>query len=85
MPVHASRAGGTNPTLTVKLWHSNDGRVYLLHTTLVNGISLSAGTPYDIMASPGSSALGAFLKITVTLGGTDPTVYTRVVICGRDT
>ena len=82
--VHAGRAGGTSPTITVKLMHSNDGRFYLTHTTLINAQSLAAGTPYDLMVYPGSAALGAYLKVTIQLGGTDPSAYTRIVVCGRD-
>jgi len=81
--VYASNSGGTSPTITVTYQASNDGRRWITKQTLLSAVSIST-TPYESMTDSTTNMVnGAQGKITVQLGGTDPTAYVRIVICLR--
>jgi hypothetical protein len=81
--VYASNAGGTDPTLTLKYWGSNDGKNFITRQTLLNGVSISA-TPYESMTdSTPDLVCSAQGRFELTLGGSNPNAYVRVVVCTR--
>ena len=75
-------SSGSTPTLTATYWHSTDGTSWVTHTTLLSAVDISS-TPYEVFKDTGSAILGAFGKVQITLGGTTPAAYIRVMATGR--
>jgi len=81
--VYVSNSGGTSPTITVTYQASNDGRSWITKQTLLSAVNI-ATTPYESMTDSTTDIVnGAQGKLTVQLGGTNPTAYVRIVICLR--
>ncbi len=75
-------SSGTTPTLTLKYWHSNDGRSFVTQSTLINAADISS-TPYQTIVDTGTGHLAAFGRLELSLGGTTPAAYVRITVCGR--
>jgi len=78
----AANATGTSPTLTVALWGSNDGANWVTVSTLVNAADISS-SPYESLTDTTGTTLPAFLKFVISLGGTNPTAFVSLSVCGR--
>lgn len=76
---------GSPVTLTVEYQGSNDNKYFMNQFTLVNAVSQTANTVYEVFASTGSTSLGAYGRVVVTLGGTTPSAMVRISACGRST
>ena len=75
---------GTNPTLTVKLQHSNDNENWSDKSTLINAAALKAGQVEASFGSDaGSTVGGAFMRLQISLGGTSPQASIEIYLCGR--
>lgn len=86
----ADNVSGTAPTLSVQIYTSADGRNFVTKSQQgpeINTISLSTGatnvaTGYDQF----SGSLGSFgyVRLGITLGGTNPAAHVKIYVTGRD-
>ena len=81
--VRGTNNSGTSPTLTLKLYGSNDNKYFTAQSTLLNAVSLGLNAPYESIVDTGSAQLAAYLRFGATLGGTTPGTNLKVIVCGR--
>ena len=75
-------SGGTSPTITVKYYRSNDNQEWDALVTLENGVPITS-LPYDNVEDTSGNENGAYGRIGVTLGGTNPTALVKLIVSGR--
>ena len=81
----AEQPGGTSPTFTVALEHSNDQRNWVSKSTLISAQAVSTSAPTVVSASDaGTTPTMAFVRLAVTMGGTTPSCRLKILVCGRD-
>ncbi len=81
----AIKIGGTDPTLTIEAEGSNNGVDWVNLETLINAAELTAATVNTgIQATSGSVVYPAFVRLTISMGGTTPSAEIQVTVCGRD-
>ncbi len=81
--VYAANTGGTNPTLTLTYWGSNDGKSWDARQTVLNNADISS-PPYESMTDSTTDLVNAHQgRFQVVLNGTNPYAYVRVVVCLR--
>ena len=83
LQARVSKVSGTSPTFTLKLEHSNDGKEWATLITLLNASSLTAGQLNNLFGKNENQIPGAFVRVSVALGGTDPTAQVTVLATGR--
>lgn len=80
------RASGTTPKLTVNLEESNDGANWVPKTTaLVNQETLSTTGETALMAVATKATMSgaAFVRLAVSLFGSDNVADVQIIVCGR--
>lgn len=82
-----SNVSGTSPTLFVTLEDSADGVNWLTKSTIINGVSISAGAGnvadvrgYDSDSRP----MLPYARFKIYLGGTSPQSHVQLFAVGRD-
>lgn len=81
----AEQPGGTTPTITVAMEHSNDQRNWVSKSTLTSGTAVSTSAPTVVVATDsGSTPTLAFVRFAVSMGGTSPACRMKILVCGRD-
>lgn len=78
------QAGGTSPTITVKLERSNDNLTWdtTAQATFFSNASLANGTSFA--QDTGANVGGCFARLSVTLGGTNPTAHIQIIVTARE-
>jgi len=84
--VRAARASSSQPTLTVKLYHSNDGQDWQTKTTFSTiALSTTAETA-GMLTDPGTTPSGAFVRVGAAMTNSpasSDTVDVKITACGR--
>ncbi len=81
--VFVTNTGGTSPTITVTYQGSNDGKSWITKQTVLSSVNI-ATAPYESMTDSTVNLVnGAQGKFQISLGGTNPYAYVRVVVCLR--
>jgi hypothetical protein len=79
---------GTNPTLTVQIEHSGDGRNWVAKngTAEISAKTITASTTTTLAGNDaGTTPSAAFVRLTVYLGGTaSPQAHVKIYVCNRD-
>lgn len=80
-----TQSGGTSPTITVLLEHSNDGVTWTTKATLVNALALTPNAITNTTGSDLGTAIvgGCKARLSVALGGTNPTAFVELWLTGR--
>lgn len=82
--VRAKRASSATPTLTVTLYHSNDGQDWIVRGSAFTGMTLSTSLEKTYMQTDTNTS-GAFVRVGVVMSGAQSTdtVDVAIVACGR--
>ena len=81
--IRATGVSGAGVTLLVEYQGSNDNKYFMTQATLVNAVSINSNSVYEVFASTGTTSLGAYGRLVVTLGGTTPAATVRISSCSR--
>jgi len=80
-------AGSGNPSLSVQLEVSGDGRNFTAKngTAEINGATITVGSGQisSLGTDAGTTPSLGFARLKVTLGGSTPKVHVRIYACGR--
>ena len=85
--VIADQVSGTSPTFTGRVQHSADQRNWNNKNTNpeIDGTSLTPSAVNSLVGTdPSSGVCLGFRRIALTLGGTTPAAFVRVIAVGRD-
>lgn len=85
LQARVTQVAGTSPSITVTLEHSNDDVNFTTKSTLINGTALTANQQNNIFAQDLGTAQvgGCSMRVSVSLGGTTPSAYVQLYLCGR--
>lgn len=78
--------GGTNPTVTLKLWTRGVGvdDLWYLKSTIVNALAVANASVTDILNSYAITNFGRKIRIGITIGGTDtPTATMSLLVIAK--
>ena len=79
-----TQVSGTSPTITVAIEHSNDGVNWTNKATPISAQSLSANAVnLHYGQDTGSTPTGGFVRLAITLAGTNPSGQVQVIVAGR--
>lgn len=89
--VATTLVSGTSPTLRMAVEHSGDGRAFLPrvatpeinNTSITNDKSVSVTAGEQFGYTPGTSLL-AYVRLAISLGGTNPRCRLRILVTGRN-
>ncbi len=74
---------GTSPTLTVVIEHSGDGRIWATAATPISAASMTNGATYAGRIGFNSAALMQFVRLKITMAGTNPAGRVKLYATGR--
>jgi len=83
--VRVSQGSGTTPSLTVVLEHSNDGMNWEDKATFLSSQNITTASVGTYWADDdGTSDVGGcFMRLRISLGGTNPSAHLQMTLTGR--